>query len=74
MKVNAKAEKPSFQQDIKSPYCFEFLGLSAKDTIDEDDLEVRYYLNNILSYNIFERLQICLLNLYHFGITSSKNI
>lgn len=39
MKVNFKAEKPSFQQDIKSPYCFEFLGLSAKDTIDEDDLE-----------------------------------
>ena len=39
MKVNASSEKPSFQQDIKSPYYFEFLGLSAKDTIDENDLE-----------------------------------
>ena len=39
MKVNASSEKPSFRQDIKSPYYFEFLGLSAKDTIDENDLE-----------------------------------
>ena len=40
MKVNANAEKPSFKHDIKSPYYFEFLGLSTKDTIDEDDLEI----------------------------------
>lgn len=39
MKVNANAEKPLFKQDMKSPYYFEFLGLSTKDAIDEDDLE-----------------------------------
>ena len=38
-KVNATAEKSSFKQEVKSPYYFEFLGLSAKDVIDEDDLE-----------------------------------
>lgn len=38
-KINSIAERPTFQQDIKSPYYFEFLGLSAKDTIDEADLE-----------------------------------
>lgn len=39
MKVNANAEKPSITHDIKAPYFFEFLGLQAKDTIDENDLE-----------------------------------
>lgn len=38
-KINSTAERPTFQQDVKSPYFFEFLGLSAKDTIDETDLE-----------------------------------
>ena len=38
-KIDGNAERPSFEQDIKSPYCFEFLGLSSKDTIDESDLE-----------------------------------
>ncbi len=38
-KVNNTAEHPTFEQDIKSPYFFEFLGLSNKDTIDEMDLE-----------------------------------
>ena len=38
-RLNATAERPSFRQDVKSPYFFEFLGLSAKDAISEDDLE-----------------------------------
>ncbi len=38
-KINNEAEPPSFEQDIKSPYCFEFLGLSAKAAIDENNLE-----------------------------------
>lgn len=38
-KINRTTERPAFQQDIKSPYFFEFLELSAKDTIDETDLE-----------------------------------
>ncbi|MBO4871132.1 MAG: DUF1016 family protein [Muribaculaceae bacterium] len=37
--VNAIAERPTFEQDIKSPYFFEFLGLSSKDVIDENDLQ-----------------------------------
>lgn len=45
MKVNTTEEKPSFKQDIKSPYYFEFLGLSAKDIIDEDDLETAIIRN-----------------------------
>ncbi len=39
-KVNGKAERSTFEQDVKSPYYFEFLGLSSKDAIDENDLEV----------------------------------
>lgn len=38
-KINGTAERPTFQENIKSPFCFEFLGLSAKDAIDETDLE-----------------------------------
>ena len=38
-RVNGKAEKSSFTEEIKSPFVFEFLGLNAKDTIDELDLE-----------------------------------
>lgn len=38
-KVNGNTERPTFLQDVKSPYFFEFLGLSAKDVIDETDLE-----------------------------------
>lgn len=38
-RLNATGERPSFHQDMKSPYFFEFLGLSAKDTISEEDLE-----------------------------------
>lgn len=38
-KVNDKAEKPTFRQELKSHYVFEFLGLAAKDTIEEDVLE-----------------------------------
>lgn len=39
LKVNATSEKPTFAEDLKSPYTFEFLGLSSKDTISEDDIE-----------------------------------
>ena len=38
-KINGTAERPTFQENIKSPFYFEFLGLSAKDAIDETDLE-----------------------------------
>ena len=39
MKVNDKAEKPSFREELKSHYVFEFLGLAAKNAIEEDVLE-----------------------------------
>lgn len=39
MKVNDKAEKPSFREELKSHYVFEFLGLTAKNAIEEDVLE-----------------------------------
>ena len=38
-KINLTAERQTFEQDVKSPYYFEFLGLSSKDIIDENDLE-----------------------------------
>lgn len=38
-RLNATGERPSFNQDMKSPYFFEFLGLSAKEAISEEDLE-----------------------------------
>ena len=38
-KVNDKAEKPSFKEDLKSHYVFEFLGLAAKNVVEEDVLE-----------------------------------
>lgn len=37
--VDGKAEKSSIALDIKSPFTFEFLGLSAKDVVEESDLE-----------------------------------
>lgn len=38
-KENDKAEKSTFRQELKSHYVFEFLGLAAKDAIEEDVLE-----------------------------------
>ena len=38
-KVNDKAEKPTFRGELKSHYVFEFLGLAARNTIEEDVLE-----------------------------------
>ena len=38
-KVNDKIERPTFRGELKSHYVFEFLGLYAKDTIEEDVLE-----------------------------------
>ena len=38
--VDGKAEKASLMLDIKSPFTFEFLGLSAKDVVEESDLEI----------------------------------
>ena len=38
-KVNDKAEKPTFRDELKSHYVFEFLGLAAKKVIEEDALE-----------------------------------
>lgn len=49
-RVNSKADKPSFAEEIKSPYIFEFLGLRAKDTIGETDLEdaLRQHLRDFI--------------------------
>lgn len=38
-RVDAAAEKDSLSLDIKSPFVFEFLGLKAKDVIEESTLE-----------------------------------
>ena len=38
-KVSGRAEKRSFNEEIKSPFVFEFLGLQAKDAITELTLE-----------------------------------
>ena len=38
-KVHNKAEKPTLRQELKSHYIFEFLGLAAKDVIEEGELE-----------------------------------
>ena len=37
--VNNMAEKTTFREELKSHYVFEFLGLSAKNVIEEDVLE-----------------------------------
>lgn len=37
--VDGKAEKETLAMDVKSPFVFEFLGLPAKDVIEESDLE-----------------------------------
>lgn len=37
--TNNKAEIATLNGDIKSPYIFEFLGLKAKDVVEESDLE-----------------------------------
>lgn len=38
-KVAERAERPTFREELKSHYIFEFLGLSAKNVIEEDELE-----------------------------------
>jgi len=37
--VDGKSEKNRLSLDIKSPFIFEFLGLKAKDVVEESDLE-----------------------------------
>ena len=37
--VDGKAEQSTLALDIKSPFTFEFLGLAAKDVVEESDLE-----------------------------------
>ena len=37
--VNVKATKRSLREDLKSPFVFEFLGLTTKDVWEESDLE-----------------------------------
>lgn len=37
--VDSKAEKNELSLDIKSPFVFEFLGLPAKNVVEETDLE-----------------------------------
>lgn len=38
--VEGKAETDTLALDIKSPFTFEFLGLQAKDVVEESDLEI----------------------------------
>ena len=38
-KINDHIETASFKEEIKSPFTFEFLGLSSRDVIEESDLE-----------------------------------
>ena len=38
-KINDHVETASFKEEIKSPFTFEFLGLSSRDVIEESDLE-----------------------------------
>ena len=38
--VNHNAEIATLSTDIKSPFVFEFLGLKAKDVVEESDLEI----------------------------------
>ena len=38
-KINDHIETTSFKEEIKSPFTFEFLGLSSRDVIEESDLE-----------------------------------
>ena len=38
-RVNDKAERPTFRDELKSHYVFEFLGLAAKNAVEEDVLE-----------------------------------
>ena len=38
-KVNEKADRPTFREELKSHYVFEFLGLAAKNVIEESELE-----------------------------------
>lgn len=38
-KINDYVETASFKEEIKSPFTFEFLGLSSRDVIEESDLE-----------------------------------
>ena len=37
--IDGQAEKDTLSLDIKSPFVFEFLGLPAKDVVEESDLE-----------------------------------
>lgn len=47
--VDGKAEQESLALDIKSPFTFEFLGLAAKDVVEESDLETAL-LNNLQNF------------------------
>ena len=38
-KVAERAERPTFREELKSHYIFEFLGLAAKNVVEEDELE-----------------------------------
>jgi len=38
-KVSKKVERPTLREELKSHYVFEFLGLAAKNAIEEDELE-----------------------------------
>lgn len=47
--VDGKAEQESLALDVKSPFTFEFLGLSAKDVVEESDLETAL-LDNLQNF------------------------
>lgn len=47
--IDNKAEIATIATDIKSPFVFEFLGLQAKDVVEESDLESAL-INNLQSF------------------------
>ena len=76
-RVNNKEHKPSFSEEIKSPYIFEFLGLQAKDTIGELDLEdaLRQHLRDfILPTLLAQRAIFVQFRLFRVFSQSQKSI
>lgn len=58
-KVNENAEKPSFREELKSHYIFEFLGLAAKNVVEEDELE-QALINHLEEFMLELGMGFCL--------------
>ena len=58
-KVNENAEKPSFREELKSHFIFEFLGLAAKNVVEEDELE-QALINHLEEFMLELGMGFCL--------------